>query len=396
MKYLRKFFGFLVKSFLALILLIAVLAMLSALYNLGLPTASKTTEVLPPAEKSLVAETMRLQRNLGDAVWPGWGGLKIPVIVYNEAYAFLLGYPDPPAGWHKMPSGEFRGGEWQRVEGDDFYGTPYYRQQLTDPERTPENFTVRVGDRWAATIQTREYSAIAFYNGFRTELPGFLRPVFPYKLVWNLLMGDAENYIGALSHEAFHAWQGTTVPQRLARAEEATRWLEEYPWQLAANAEGWKKELQSLLEAYRSEEDSMAAVHVGQFLKTRADRRARALPSADLADMERQREWLEGLAKYAELSIGLQAQDNPGHIPVEELQLVRDFKHYKTRKKFFDRQIGELNYAAGRDGESRFYYGGMVQALLLNRLMPDWKTEAFEEGMFLEDLLGRAADRAGT
>jgi hypothetical protein len=42
----------------------------------------------------------------------------------------------------------------------------------------------------------------------------------------------------------------------------------------------------------------------------------------------------------------------------------------------------------GADG--RFYYSGMAQAMLLDHLMPDWKNQVLNEGVFLEDLLETA------
>jgi hypothetical protein len=38
-------------------------------------------------------------------------------------------------------------------------------------------------------------------------------------------------------------------------------------------------------------------------------------------------------------------------------------------------------------GDTRFYYTGMVQAFLLDRLMPDWKNYIMEENVWLDDLL---------
>ena len=110
-----------------------------------------------------------------------------------------------------MPSEDLRGNEWEVVESDDFFGNTYYMQALKDPSIAPENFTVKVGNRWVAAMQTKEYSAIAFYNGFKEELPPVLNAIFPYKIFWNILMGKAENYIGGLAHEAFHALQNVKM-----------------------------------------------------------------------------------------------------------------------------------------------------------------------------------------
>jgi hypothetical protein len=45
---------------------------------------------------------------------------------------------------------------------------------------------------------------------------------------------------------------------------------------------------------------------------------------------------------------------------------------------------------AGDEGDGRFYYSGMAQAFLLDQLMPGWKARAFDEGVWLDDLLAEA------
>jgi hypothetical protein len=45
---------------------------------------------------------------------------------------------------------------------------------------------------------------------------------------------------------------------------------------------------------------------------------------------------------------------------------------------------------AGRSGETRFYYGGMARAVLLDRLLPGWKERALSDEVMLEDLLKEA------
>ncbi len=191
-----------------------------ALSNRRLPTRSQVVDRLSDLEKARLAEAAHLRQTLGDQVWPGWGEADIPFIVYNEDYAFLVGLPDPPDGWVKVPQNEARGGAWEPVQGDTFFGETYYRQALSDPGVTPEAFTVLVGDRWVATMQTKEYALVYFVSGMREQLPPPLQALFPYRLMFDQLFGETENYLGGLLHEAFHAFQGATDPQRLAGAEE--------------------------------------------------------------------------------------------------------------------------------------------------------------------------------
>lgn len=365
----------------------------SALSNLTLPAHSQTTDHLSDLEKARLAEAIHLRQSLGDAVWPGWAALDIPLVVYNEAYAFLLNYPSPPAGWVKVPQDEARGGPWEEVPDDTFEGQPYYRQRLPDPDITPENFTVLIGGRWVATMQTKEYMEIAFYNGFREELPPAVSAIFPYRLAWGQLMGETDAYIGALAHEAFHAFQGNLAPLRLAEAEAANRSEAHYPWDDPGLSEGWRSELALLVQAVRAQSNEEAAELARQFLAARDERRATAGLDPDLVSYERQREWLEGLAKYAELSIGRLAAATPDYTPLPAAATDPDFRAYATREQFWSRQIDEVRRTAGREGESRFYYSGLAQAVLLDSLLPDWKERVFSPDMMLEDLLRQATEQ---
>jgi hypothetical protein len=374
-----------------LILLPLLVVAAAALSNIGLPTHSQVVERLSDADKAILAETFHLREAIGDAVWPGWGEADIPVIVHNEGYAFLIGYPGtPPDGWTMVPRNEQRGGPWEVVPDDVFQGQPYYRQPLANLKETPESFVVVVGERWVATLQTREYSEVAFYAGFREDLPPFLRPIVPLRLLWMLLMGDTETYIGALAHEAYHAYEGMEAPGRLAAAERAAQLEGQYPWEVDASEQAWQAELDALYAAVTAASDDDAAQLARQFLALRQERRATYALPADLVDYERQREWLEGLAKYAELVLQREAGRSADYTPLPAIEGDPDFHAYRTRERFWSQQLGEVRRMTNRSGEVRFYYSGMAQAVLLDRFAPGWKEQAWSEGIWLEDLLAEA------
>jgi len=365
----------------------------SALSNLGLPTQSQPLERLSEPEKARLAETFHLRHAIGDQVWPGWSRAEIPVIVHNEAYAFLVGYPEgqtPPDGWVRPPWDEERGGPWEPVPGDTFQGQTYFRQRLPDPDRTPENFTVRVGDRWAATLWTREYAKISFVSGFRSELPPVLRSIVPYRLLWRFLLGATETYVGGLAHESFHAYQGIEAPQRLDAAELAASLEDRYAWDDEAAEDAWQAELDVLHGAVEASSDAEAADLAREFLVRREERRKVQGLSHQLRDYERQMEWLEGLAKYAELSIQRRAALDAGYEPVAAIGDDPDFHAYRGRDRYWRQQVGEIKRLSGRSGDTRFYYSGFGQAVLLDRFMPEWKSRAWSEDVWLEDLLGEA------
>ena len=193
---------------LSMIFLCLLVVVASGLSNLNLPQHSKVLDHLSELEKARLSEVIHLRHDLGDTTWLGWSQADIPLIVYNEQYAFLIGLPNPPDGWSKVPSLEVRGGPWEEVPDDTFEGQPYYRTPITDPQKTPEGFTVRVGDHWVATFQTREYGQVDFYQGFRRDLPPIISNLIPVRLVWTLLMGKTEAYIAALEHEIFPRLRG--------------------------------------------------------------------------------------------------------------------------------------------------------------------------------------------
>ncbi len=386
----KRFRKVLLYVFLGLTLLCAASAALTALSNIGLPTHSQVTERLSELEKVRLAETIHLRQTLGDAVWPGWGQADIPIIVYNEEYAFLVGYPDPPDGWLKMPWEDARGGAWEPVPDDIFQGQVYYRQRLVSPQLTPENFTVRVGQRWVATMETKEYMEVKFYADIRQQVPPFLQAIFPYRLVWGFLVDETENYIGSLEHESFHALQGSLAAERLAEAQYAAQDENLYPWDDTTLDKLWQQEMGLLVQAVRADSTEQAAELGRQFLAQRDARRAETGLSQELIDYERQREWLEGLAKYAELAIGQQAASTSAYTYLPALDADPDFNAYATRQRYWQGQVDEAQRTTGRSGGIRFYYSGFAEAVLLDRLLPGWKAQAFEPGVMLEDLLRQA------
>jgi hypothetical protein len=375
---------------LSIIGILIVLVVISALSNVGLPQKSQVVESLSEADKIRLAETRHLRQELGDLVWPGWAEADIPVILYNEAYAFITGYPDPPSGWVKVPIGLARGGLWEIVPDDTLYGQPYYRQALTDPGVTPEAFTVLVGDRWVASLQTYDWATIRLAQPIRQDLPGFLRPIFPYRLFIGQLLGNSDKYITLISHEAFHAFEGMLATEKLASAENVgIEYENHYPWENTSLGDDWQQELDLLAEALKSNDPSQVVELTRQFLDLRSARRSSAKLSAQLIAYEEQREWEEGLARYAELEIWRQA-DKTSYTPLPETDQLNNFDDYAGFEKRWSQEIQQMPRMADDEGDGRFYYTGMAQAYLLDQLMPGWKTRAFEEGVWLDDLLAEA------
>lgn len=67
---------------LGLSVLCIVLVSLVAISNINLPEQSRVVDRLSELEKARLSEALHLQQSLGDTVWPGFGQLDVPLIVY--------------------------------------------------------------------------------------------------------------------------------------------------------------------------------------------------------------------------------------------------------------------------------------------------------------------------
>jgi len=352
-----------------LLLLCLAAGAISALSNRRLPSGPQVLDRLDPLDKARLAETLHLKQALGEAVWPGWGRADIPLIVWNREYSFLVGYPNPPA-------------EWEAVAGDTFEGQTYYRQRSNDPQ----NFTLQVGDRWVARMATKWETDLFMRELFRRMLPPLIEDVFPYRL----LIQPSEVQMCAVLHEAFHAYQALVAAARLEAAEKAHQEKPNYQAADAQMHDAWGKEIDLLARALRARSDSEAADLARQFLAQRAQRRTAHSLNATLLAYERQLEWEEGLAKYSELTIWRAAYTTPCYQPLATLASDPDFKGYKTFEQRWSQEIDQMKRESASEGETRFYYTGMAQATLLDRLRPGWKAGALSDGVWLEDLLAEA------
>ncbi len=143
-----------------------------------------------------------------------------------------------------------------------------------------------------------------------------------------------------------------------------------------------------LLNAAQAETKAEAQDLARQFLQLRNARRA-SLSSAQV-EVERIREWEEGLAKYAELNITRQAEMDKAYLPFAGILQDKQFKYYTGQDKFWTEQLREAANVRGITGDTRFYYSGNAIAILLDRLKPGWKPRALPGGEYLDELLQQA------
>jgi hypothetical protein len=324
---------------------------------------------MEPIDKLRLAEALRLKAELGDTIWPEYSALDAPVIIWNEDYEFLFGMSRPPE-------------EWEAVPNDDFEGDAYFRR----PAYNPQNFAVPVGNQWTASLFTKYQLDVSLITAIRDLLPPVISDIFPYRI----FIQPSEFQISGVQHEYFHVVQALYAPEKFARAEAIYEYDDSY-WKLDGDMRSaWEEEIELLIKAEETSSEGDAAELGRQFLAWREQRRRDFGLSADLINYEVLVEWLEGTAKYVELRSWKAAGSDPGYSSLPEMEADPDFNDYEDYEEQWGQAVGQTRRQAREEGDVRFYYTGMLQAFLLDRLMPDWKERIMEDDVYLEDLLREA------
>lgn len=352
-----------------LVLCLGIAAVLFTI-NASAPSASAAPDRLSAEQIALVEEALHLRTELGDSVWPGFGQAQIPLLIYNETNAFLCAHPQPPAGW-------------QGIEGPAVNGQPCSMRTWADGQ----NFTLPVGDLWAGSLVSREWGLIELKTMMEDQFPPPLGRLVSVPMSREML--SPGRYLGGLVHESFHAHQATIARPAFDEAERAYPDGKAY-WQadLAAH-DAWEQEIDALYRAVRSESDEAARQLARQFLELRQSRRSQfSMPKA-LVRYEQRFEWLEGMAKYVELGMLRVAAASPDYDMVSAVSGLDGFNGYGFIDRYWDQGLSQVKRQATAEGDTRFYYTGWLQGLLLDRFSLGWKEQVMQ-GAWLEDLLAEA------
>jgi hypothetical protein len=192
-------------------------------------------------------------------------------------------------------------------------------------------------------------------------------------------------HVTMILHEMFHAYQARQSPARFARARGVYSNEDRYHKHDAAFAAAWNSEGSLLAAALKANEDAERRLGVRRFLQARDARRAQASLSQELADYERELEWLEGLAKYVEIRFYELAASHGSDAA---------FAGYKPGLPYWRSDMMRLEKAIEKQaGDLRFYLSGMAQARLLDRLSPGWQVRTMRDNVYMEDLLRVAVEQ---
>ena len=309
-------------------------------------------------DKNEILEVMRVKSKIGNEIWPKFGDIDIPIILFNDRFEFIFN------------SSNFET-SWKLIEDNDKIIDKYYRRDVINSKA----FAVNLGEQWAGSIGTLDRMNKEYFLGVRSQLPPVVNKLFPYQFA--TLPRDL--HVTLILHEVFHAYQATVAKDKFISAESVYKVEKLYPYNDKEFIDNWNKEGEILSKALNSKNEIEIKEYIAEFLQFRNQRRKNHGLSKDLIDFERKLEWLEGLAKYVEIKSYELAKDkmkNSSNIKYQE-----GLTHWRMEFQRIKSRLGE------KGSDYRFYLSGMAQARLLDILGLDWKNKVMKDGVFLEDLL---------
>jgi len=315
--------------------------------------------VLSTEDKTQLKKTLRLKKLFGSSIWPGFGEAEIPLIQYNERYAFLIGHPSPSP-------------PWAAIDSDSFQGNLYYSREVAESQA----FAVLVGDLWAGSLDTIGHMNRSMKEQIQEKIP-------PEKLtpaMFKMMEITPAYHIVALLHEAFHAFQATQELDRFLQAQRMYAFEKLYPFEDEAFKSAWNKEGSSLISAVNEQDETARLESIERFLEIRVKRRSAASLSENLIEFERRLEWLEGVAKYVEMQFAEKGSSLQGEAISKDYRIV--WNRLQADFSYRIRKLGNQN------GDLRFYLSGAAQAKILDKVSPGWKKNILgQTNTALEDLL---------
>jgi len=309
---------------------------------------------LEETDLSTLQEVNRLKQNFGSQIWPGFKDENIPVILFNDRYEFLTLTDDIPDGWirtgQKLTDGRY-----------------CYRRKAEKPVA----FAVQTDSLWAASMSTLQYLNRDILVNLRKEIPSPLNLLMPAQMI----IRTSDYHVAAIIHEMFHAFQALHNPQQFNRCNASSHLADQYPYRDNQLNKLFTREGHFLQKALKADHMARKREWCRKFLITREKRRK--MLSGEIVEFEKHFEWLEGLAKYAEI-----------HSYQLALQHEEDMKlSYDEDLPYWETEMDKLNQLGQVHGSTRFYLSGMAQARLLSQVSDQWRHQLMINERYTEDLL---------
>jgi hypothetical protein len=301
------------------------------------------TTLLAQAPKSLpaddavrIAEFYRLADQIQDNVWPGWSKVQAPLLLVTADTEYLTHFPTPPKDFAKV--------------GDDVYARP--RQFATNLQATfpafgfppvmvigePANTSSKTSTPWLIIVMHEHFHQLQWAQ------PDYMKAI---------------NDLGLSKGDATGMWMLNYL----------------YPYDNPEMAGAFEHLRDSLMETLNEVEQNKFELLKKQYLKDRKQFFAQLLPG-DHKYFSFQL-WQEGIARYTQIKAAEAAGDYQPSTGFAALPDYTPFSTYALTVRA--RTLDELKHIDITQSKREVYYSfGAAEALLLDRINPEWKSQYFQ------------------
>ncbi len=269
-----------------------------------------------------IKEVIRVKDLIGNKLFSGFGNKEIGILFFNDKYEFLNTTDPVDQNFTKISEN-------------------IYRREAKDSQA----FAVLVNEQYVGSIPMIDNMNKMYFLGIRSELPIIVKNLFPYQMA----SIKRDMHVSAALHEMFHAYQAETNFAKFSQYENG---LSSYPYFEDDQEKYWNKEGHLLYLALNAENKPETINYTKQFLDNRNKRRGDLSLNTAEIEFEKGIEWLEGLAKYVEITSYQLASD---------LEESRYGITYKEDTNYWDMEINRLDQLGELD-DFRFYISGYAQA----------------------------------
>ncbi len=303
-------------------------------------TAAQSAPHMSATDQTRIREAFNLASRLGDHIWPGWHDAPFALLLVTPEVEFLV--------HHASPTPEF-----MRAGSDTLVGAQlFYRKRV---------------------FSTGMQATFPAVNGVNTVVIGQAE-----------LTGDktSTRWVLTVLHEHFHqlvysapGYYADVSRLGLAHGDETGMWMLNYPfpYDSACVQEKFLSMSHALLDALAQVDETALKKKTAIF--TRAQREFRESVPAEAAKYFDFQLWQEGVARYTEVVLGELAKRN--YVPLPDFSALPDFTPYGTVASAIRNNImtdlGSLSLAKAR--RIVVYSVGAAEALLLDRVRPEWKRD---------------------
>ena len=320
---------------------------ISILLTIGVLAQNKPG--ISQTDRIRLAEAFRLGDKIGNRVWKNWDKTPFAVILVTPDYEFLIRHPNP--------SKDFTAIGYDSLLKSNIY---FRKRQY----------------------QTSFLATFPAVNGLSTVVVGQAE---------NTYKKTSTPWVVTILHEHFHQLQDTQPniykdieALNLTRGDATGMWMLNFafPYEKPEVKEHFALITKQLSEALQTTDKAEFTAKVSAYLKARQE--LQNLISADDYKYLSLQLWKEGIARYTEHRIAKLAAEK--YKPSKEFRALKDFKSFETvAKQTIETTLSELTaYKIENEKRELFYSLGASEALLLDRINPDWQSRYFTDKFYLE------------